>query len=236
MSLTKNKESLFGNKGSTSGTASTAPKATTTTSHASTTSTTIAGAGKTAGLTFKGVDSSSQGPSMSVEARRKKITEAREQSEKGMNALKTTLFQWKPDHLSAATYFERSADLYKAAGDLKNSLLLTVQAAQSHEACGAMASTALLKMKAAGLASEQGDLAQSRALLLEAAEAWGVHGDLVKYGETLAKLAKEEEDHDGKRAAELYLQGKRCLHSRLFSPSPSLHTHRDLLIVFVFRC
>eukprot|EP01039_Chlorochromonas_danica_P002507 gene2507-2745_t len=208
MSLSKNKESLFGSKGSTSGATSTAPKATATTAAlSSNTSATSAGAGKTAGLTFKGVDSSSsQGPTMSLETRRKKIAEAREQSEKGMTALKTTLFQWKPDHLSAATYFERSADLYKVAGDLKNALLLNVQAAQSHEACGAMASTALLKTKAAGLASEQGDLEQSRALLLEAAEAWGVHGDLVKYGETLAKLAKEEEGHDGKRAAELYLQ------------------------------
>eukprot|EP00981_Chlorochromonas_danica_P002020 scaffold413_cov176-Ochromonas_danica.AAC.16 len=145
MSLSKNKESLFGSKGSTSGATSTAPKATATTAAlSSNTSATSAGAGKTAGLTFKGVDSSSsQGPTMSLETRRKKIAEAREQSEKGMTALKTTLFQWKPDHLSAATYFERSADLYKVAGDLKNALLLNVQAAQSHEACGAMASTAV---------------------------------------------------------------------------------------------
>lgn len=108
-----------------------------------------------------------------------------------MAALRTSMFSWKPDHLAAATYFEKSAECYLQAGDTKNSLLMLLQAADAHEHSGALAAVALTKDKAAKLAKERGSGDQARALLLEVAEAWGIHGDLIKYGETIARLAKE---------------------------------------------
>jgi hypothetical protein len=123
------------------------------------------------------------------------MAEAQEQSDKGMAALKTSMFQWKADHLSAAGYFEKSAELYKQVDELKSALLMMVHAAESHEASGATGSAALAKTKAAQIAKEQGDETRSKQLLMESADCWGVYGDLVKYAETLAKLAKEVQTH-----------------------------------------
>jgi hypothetical protein len=53
-----------------------------------------------------------------------------------MKYLKTTLFQWAPDHLAAAPQFEKSADAYKAAGELTTARLMYVKAAESHYGSG----------------------------------------------------------------------------------------------------
>ena len=75
---------------------------------------------------------------MTPAAKSKKLDEAREYSEKGMKYLKTTIFQWAPDHLAAAPQFDKSADAYKAAGELTNARLMYVKAAESHYGSGTL--------------------------------------------------------------------------------------------------
>jgi uncharacterized protein YktB (UPF0637 family) len=64
---------------------------------------------------------------VSAELREKKLAEARENSTKGSKCLQTSVFQWSPDHITAATYFEMSAEAYKIAGDLENAKLMFLQ-------------------------------------------------------------------------------------------------------------
>jgi hypothetical protein len=46
-------------------------------------------------------------------------------------------------------------------------------------------------MKASQVAKQQGDVRSQSSLIQQAAEYWGLNGDLDKYGETIAKAAKE---------------------------------------------
>jgi hypothetical protein len=112
-------------------------------------------------------------PPVSAELREKKLAEARENSAKGSKCLQTSVFQWSPDHITAATYFEMSAEAYKVAGDLENAKLMYLQvpydfscaytcltslhmiarqAAESFEGAGSPASAALALAKAAKVA------------------------------------------------------------------------------------
>src|SRR5688572_10497306 len=102
MSHTANKEALFGPKkdaksASTSKPASATPSVSTAAVPppkpvSVTAEKTLKFSGKTTGL--------------SLMEKQKKVAEAKEYSEKGMTHLKTTMFQWKPDHLAAAPNFE----------------------------------------------------------------------------------------------------------------------------------
>ena len=49
----------------------------------------------------------------------KKLDEAKEFMDKAAQALKKTIFSWKPDHLAAAPHFENAANAYKLAGELE---------------------------------------------------------------------------------------------------------------------
>jgi len=86
--------------------------------------------------TTGGRTSTTSTTTMTPAAKSKKLEEAREYSEKGMKYLKTTIFQWAPDHLAAAPQFDKSADAYKAAGELTNARLMYVKAAESHYGSG----------------------------------------------------------------------------------------------------
>jgi tetratricopeptide (TPR) repeat protein len=198
MSLSQNKNALFGNKSSSTGSgaakpataSATIPKPPTTAP--TSTSSAIPPVSKTAGMTLKPVSSASSGqPTLSIEAKRKKMEEAREASEKGMECLKTGFFQWKPDHLSAATHFENSANLYRTVGEYKNAIAMMMKAAESNEQCGILSAAAINKTKSADIAKESGNVKLCVKYLKDAAETWGIHGDLQKYGETLMKAAKE---------------------------------------------
>lgn len=121
--------------------------------------------------------------------------------------------QWKPDYLAAATMYERSADLYKQAEDLSSAMLIMLKAAECHEGYNAMASVAVANTKAAQFNKEIGPGREKRTaeLLIAAAEFWGLSGDLAKYGEALAKAAKELENVDAKGAHELYMKAMKVL-------------------------
>lgn len=75
-------------------------------------------------------------PNISPAVKAKKIAEAQEYSAKGMAHLKTSVFQWSPDHLAAAGCFENSAKAYKAANELDLARLMMVKCADSNEECG----------------------------------------------------------------------------------------------------
>jgi len=53
-----------------------------------------------------------------------------------MKYLKTSIFQWAPDHLAAAPQFEKSAEAYKLAVEFSNSCSMYVKAAESHYGTG----------------------------------------------------------------------------------------------------
>ena len=126
-------------------------------------------------------------------AKAKKFAEAEDFKAKGDTYLKTSFLQWKPDYLAAATMYERSADFYKQAEDLSSAMLIMLKAAECHEGYNAMASVAVANTKAAQFNKEIGPGREKRTaeLLVTAAEFWGLSGDLAKYGEALAKAAKE---------------------------------------------
>ena len=50
--------------------------------------------------------------------------------------MKTSIFQWAPDHLAAAPQFEKSAEAYKLAGEFSNACSMYVKAAESHYGSG----------------------------------------------------------------------------------------------------
>lgn len=194
MSLNQNKDALFGKssgKSSISSSSSGVRPAPATNSSAP-----QQPVSKTAGMTF-GVTAPPKTASgkpkveLSAEAKRKKLEEARDFQARGMKNLQTSLFQWSPDHLTAAPYFEQSCDAFKQAGDYENAITMALKAAESYEACNTYASAALAKNKAYQCAKEMDNRKRAAKYLQDCAETWAIHGDLQKYGETLAKVAKE---------------------------------------------
>jgi len=186
MSLDQKKESLFGKSGNSSKPSAplnapvSAPQP----------------VSKTAGITF-GKPTTTGGSSnkgkieLSAEGKRKKLVEAQELSAKGAKNLQTSLFQWSPDHLMAAPYFEQASECYKQAGDFENALTMALKAAESYDACNTLASAALARNKAYLVAKEMDNKKRAIKCLMQCAETWGIHGDLQKYGEVLGKVAKE---------------------------------------------
>lgn len=168
--------------------------------------------GLTAGLTattkgpLQGTSTSVTGSGvlLSNEMRLKKIEEARDFSERGMKAIKVTVFQWKADHLLAAPLFESSSNAYKAAGELEQARVMMVQSAKSHEGYGALSTCAVAYMNAAKIAQAQNNKVQAAEHFKESAEMWGSHGDVEKCADVLAKAAKELENEKPTEALDLY--------------------------------
>jgi hypothetical protein len=152
-------------------------------------------------------------PVISSAVKAKKIEEAREWSQKGMEYLKKTVFKWNPDHMAAAPCFEKASNSYKVlllhdlrlslkfyltqtlflkiAGELELSREMMVKSAQSNESAGILSAAALCYFKAADIAKSENRSDLSSNLLEQASEMYGVFGDLDKSAEMLAKAAKE---------------------------------------------
>jgi len=205
MSLSNNKAALFGGgtkKGSSTGSTSSSTAGRTSAASSSSTATTST-TSKTTGKT----STSSGTASAALEAQKaKNVEEATTFVAKGNGYLKTSMMQLSPDYVAAATMFERAADLYNRGGDLHLAIEAILKAADCHDGYKAMSSVAVAKGKAAGFARTLGDGARCAELLQSSAEFWGLSGDLVKYGETLAKAAKELEDVDANAAESQYVQ------------------------------
>ncbi len=186
MSLSQNKQALFGSKKTDGGKSSSTTSKPAPAPTAQPAAPVSATAGKSSAVKFTGASSG-----MSLIEKQKKIEEARELSEKGMTYLKTSMFKWEPDHLAAGPVFESSAEKYKIIGEYKISTDVMVKAVESHIALRAFAAAALALRKASETAKLAGDGKRCLALLKQAADNWGMHGDTQRYGETLVLAAKE---------------------------------------------
>jgi hypothetical protein len=183
MSLSNNKNALFGKKGGDTNKPKTeAPVVTKPIESVSET----AKPSRTAGILLNTSTST-----ISAEAKQKKLNEAHEYYLKGEENLKTSFFQWNPDHLAAASNFENASELFKAALQPKRALKSLIMCADEYEKANILSSAALNRSKSAELAKEVGDLDQCVSLLISSANTWGIYGDLQRYGETLEKAAKE---------------------------------------------
>ena len=134
----------------------------------------------------------------------KKIAEAQEYMEKATQALKKTIFSWKPDHLAAAPNFESAANSYKMAGELELAHSTMLQSVDSHEKAGTLAAAALTCVKAAQIAQMMERFDVASADWERSAELWGANGELDKCAETLAKAAKELVQVQPSQALALY--------------------------------
>jgi hypothetical protein len=125
MSLSDQKSALFGGGNDKKISGSAGAKSTPQSSSIST-SVSKTNVSKTSGITTTkssgGATSGTGQLSSAVKA--KKIEEAQELSQKGMKAIKKTIFNWTPDHLMAASAFEGSANAYKTAGELELARML----------------------------------------------------------------------------------------------------------------
>lgn len=82
----------------------------------------------------------------------KKIAEGKELHDRALKHLKTSLFQWSPDHLAAAATLEAAANCYNAAGELEQAQALYLQSAESHDKAGSAAACAQTLLKASKVA------------------------------------------------------------------------------------
>jgi len=178
--LNAKKGALFGNK---AGSSSTVGKTSTSTTVNNTTSATKQP--KTTGMTSKAT-----GTTISNEVKLKKINEAKEWSEKGMKFLKTSVFQWEPDHLAAAPCFEKSAAAYKAAGEDELARKLLLQSAISCEKSNTLSSGALALVKASEIAKSQGNIDYVIQDLEKAAELYGIDGKIDSCADIYFKIGK----------------------------------------------
>lgn len=235
MSLSQNKADLFGKK-STASSSSSASKTSSTsgTSSNANVATKPAPAPALAPVSKTATANLMSGSVSAADAKmkQKKIEEAQEHSKRGMEYLKTNLFQWKPDHLAAAPCFESSAECYKLADQIDNACGMMIKGAESHEAYGSYAASALALMKAAAFAKQGGDRKKCISLTLKAAQHWGIHGDLQRYGDTLGAAAKESEDVDANKALEHYKKAIEVVCPESMSPANMAQLHPSSLDLF----
>ena len=87
--------------------------------------------------------------------------------------------------------YDRAAELYKSVNEYESALDMTIKVAECHEAYNALMSVAVAYGKASQLAKSMDKRGVAAQMLVKAADYWGLSGDIPKYGETLAKAAKE---------------------------------------------
>jgi len=87
--------------------------------------------------------------------------------------------------------YDRAAELYKSIHEYGSALDMVIKVAECHEAYNALMSVAVAYGKASQLAKSMNKPGVAAEMLVKAADYWGLSGDISKYGETLAKAAKE---------------------------------------------
>ena len=89
---------------------------------------------------------------LSPAACEKKIAEGKELHERALKHLKTSLFQWSPDHVAAAPTLEAAGNCYNTAGELEQAQALYLLSADSHDKAGSAAACAQTLLKASKVA------------------------------------------------------------------------------------
>lgn len=136
---------------------------------------------------------------LSPEMRAKKAKEAKEYMEKGREYLKTSVWQWNPDHMGAAGYFEKASNAWKAAGDIQESFDMLVQTSNCHKGYGSLQSAANSLFHAAKLAESLIDNKEKGIGIKtysSAADLWEQCGDIDKSAECYSHAATQAEDSD----------------------------------------
>jgi tetratricopeptide (TPR) repeat protein len=143
-------------------------------------------------------------PALSAEAKARKLAEARDCSDKGTKSLQTSVFQWSPDYVLAAPYFERAGECYKIAGEFKLARLMFLQTAEAHEKLGANAAAALTYLKAANISQMENNFSGAAELFQQSAQQWMLQGDAKRAADAFDKAAAELESVSEAAAAEAY--------------------------------
>ena len=140
---------------------------------------------------------------LSPEMRAIKVTEAEDCVSKGNEYLKTSIFQWNPDHMGAAGYFEKASNAYKALGDVDRAYEMIIQTGKCHEGYGSLQSAANSLMSAAKLTLSMPNTKGIQAYI-DAADLWGQCGDIDRTAECYALAAAQSEETDVPKAIELH--------------------------------
>ena len=125
MSLNDKKNALFSKTSTSSASATTSKPAPTLSNPINTSSNSSYNPGMGTGTTTSNFLSSAQ--------KEKKLEEAKEHLAKANKYLETSMFQWTPDHLGAASCFEKAANCYKAVNENQNAMNFYVKSAESHQ-------------------------------------------------------------------------------------------------------
>ena len=92
--------------------------------------------------------SSTTGPVLvSASMKQKHVNDAKSLEERGAAFMKTTMFQWKPDHIGAGPLYEQAGDAYVKAEEYVKAQSCYAQAMQSHEVIGLLSSSAMVAAK-----------------------------------------------------------------------------------------
>ena len=147
MSLADKKGALFGKASSTtsSNANASAPVSKTTTGSSLTSA--------SQSTTMKTSVTASGSVLLSADMRAKKMVEAKEFLDKAAKSLQTSIFQWSPDHVAAAGFYDAAANTYASLGDNENARQTLMKAVASHEAAGTLSAAASDLLKAAKLSS-----------------------------------------------------------------------------------
>ena len=202
--LSDQKSSLFGKQKTSNSSSSATTKASST---ASIPTVPLKAASKTGALTTATNSGVASAYVLSPAARDRKIEEAKQESEIGMKCLQKTVFQWSPDHLSAAPHFEYSSNAYKAAGELKLARLMMLQSTESNKGAKCLAAAAMTAAKAAVIGHSMNRVDYASADYLLSAELWELEGDLNKSADMISKAAIELEDEEPLKALTLHTRG-----------------------------
>ena len=144
MSLSAQKASLFGtNKDSKTG----GSKAATTAAPAAAPAAPAPAPVKVSKTAHMTAPVSFTGGLVSPAMKQKFVNDAKSLEERGANFLKTSMFQWKADHLGAGPLYEQAGDAYVKAEDYEQAQRCYAQAMESHEAVGLLSSSAMAAAK-----------------------------------------------------------------------------------------
>lgn len=153
----------------------------------------------------------STGPSPAVKA--KHIAEAADSIAVAEKALQTSVFQWKPDYVSAAPMYERASGCYFKAEDYENARKMMVKCADCHDSSGAYSGAACAIAKAAEIASaQQGHYSEAVTLYLRGSDLWALAGEVQKHGDFVLRAAIEaSKGGDPAAAPPLYRRAAKLL-------------------------
>eukprot|EP01135_Chromosphaera_perkinsii_P003804 Nk52_evm50s255 gene=Nk52_evmTU50s255 len=139
----------------------------------------------------------------------RKRQEALENLKEAEKLLKTSMFKWKPDHDTAAMYFDKAANNFKVAQCFSEAKAAYIKAAHSHRKCGSLFHAAKDCDLAAQIASKETPpgIKESASLWEESSTLYQEHGARDTAALVLEKASKFLAPYDEQKTVEL------CMHA-----------------------